>query len=263
MLRWCFAAALLTGCGRIAFDERGPDGGADAAADATGPRCGEPASGTSRVVVSGQTFRYTQFDNTSTPVDTVDVSVAIGSIRAGMTSDANGAYRVEVPTEGTPGVFAMTVGRTGYFTTRITTDLLVGSDQMGMRLDPVMRLGDAPIWQVGSMGVIYNTAGLPYDAARGTLNIGIRDCAGNPVPGVSVSLTPPPDGSGRLFYQAIDGTAGNTTATVGPFTHAIALGVRPGPVTIHASGGGKTFEDQTVMVLDGSNNTLTILHGSD
>jgi hypothetical protein len=89
----------------------------------------------------------------------------------------------------------------------------------------------------------------------------VRDCDGASLTGVSVTLTPPPDPAGKLFYIAIDGTAGNQSATALPFTHAIALGMPPGPVTIHATGGGKTFVDQTVMVLAGTNNTLTVIHG--
>jgi hypothetical protein len=154
----------------------------------------------------------------------------------------------------------MDISRGNFFTTHVTTDVLVGSHQMGTR-GMVWKLGDAPIWDAGSMNSIYTSAAVGYDAGFGTLNVAVRDCAGAPLVGVTVTLTPPPAAGGKLFYQAIDGTAGNTTATAGMFTHASALRVPPGPVTIHATGAGKAFIDQTVMVLAGTNNTLTVIHG--
>jgi len=260
--RWFLAAALLTGCGRFAFDDLARDGGGDAVpldiAVATG--CAQPTAAPANIRIEGQTFRYTSFDNTSAVVAGTMVSETFATNTQGTASDNNGDYTFGIATSGKPGDFAMDVSRANNFTTHITTDLLIASDQIGDRLDPVMHLGDAPIWDQGQMTGIYASAGGAYAPGLGTLNVAVRDCAGEPVTGVTVTLTPP---AAKLFYQSTDGSGTNTTATAGKFTHAIALGVPPGPVTIHATGGGKTFVDRTVLVLAGTNNTLAFVHGAD
>jgi hypothetical protein len=264
--RWFLAAALLTGCGRFAFDDLTSDG--SLALGDVGPLDAAPVNECvpgpvpDPLMISGQTFRYTDFDNTSAPVGAVMVRETFATNMQATLSDGNGNYSFGITTGGNAGALTMDIARGNYFTTHVSTDVLIGSHQAGTR-GPVWTIGDAPIWDAGSMDAIYASAGVPYDAAFGTLNVAVRDCAGAPVEGVTVTLTPPPATMGKLFYQAKDGTAGNTAATTGTFTHAIALRMPPGLVTIRASGAGKTFADHTVMVLAGTNNTLTVIHGTD
>lgn len=265
MFRWYLAAALLTGCGRFAFGEH-TDGavGDDAMPGDTLAAVNECTPGTapSPLMISGQTFRYTSFDNTSAPVDAVTVGETFASNTQTIVSDASGNFSFGITTGGNAGTLTMDISRSNFFTTHISTDVKVGGHQMGTR-GMVWKIGDAPIWDMAQMTGIYSTAGVGYDSAFGTLNVAVRDCAGAPLVGVTVTLTPAPVSGGKLFYQASDGTAGNTTATAGVFTHAIALRMPAGPVTIHATGGGKTFADHTVMVVAGMNNTLTVIHGAD
>jgi hypothetical protein len=256
----CLAAALLTGCGRFAFDEQTSDAavGDDATGDTTAvvDEC-NPGTAPSPLMLSGQTFRYISFDNSSAPVETTTVSETFATNTQTIVSDVNGDYSFGISTGGNPGALTMDISRVNFFTTHISTDVNVGSHQMGMR-GMVWKIGDAPIWDPGAMTQIYSNASVSYADTLGTLNIAVRDCDGASLTGVSVTLTPAP---GKLFYIAVDGTAGNQSATALPFTHALALGVPPGPVTIHATGGGKTFVDRTVMVLAGTNNTFTVIHG--
>lgn len=258
MLRWYLAAALLTGCGRFAFDELAGSPDATAIDAAPMARCGRAPTAPDPLTISGQTFRYTSFDNKTTPVDGVGVIVTLGAVMAGATSDSTGDYTLAIPTGGRAGAFEMQIARAGYFTTWLSSDLPVTGNLSGMRLDPVLRLGDAPIWDMGSMGSVYSAGQTTYDPQRGTLNVAIYDCDENPLPGVSVSFSQTP---AKQFYLSPDGSPSNTTATATPFTHAIALGMPAGPVTIHVTGAGKTFEDRTVMVRAGDNNTLVVMHG--
>ncbi len=261
-IRWYLAAALLTGCGRFAFDEQTVDGalGNDATDTAAGVDECLPGTAPSPLTISGQTFRYVSFDNTTAPVDGVTVSETFATNTQQHLSDANGDYSFGITTGGNPGAFTMDLSRANFFSTHISTDVLIGGDQKGER-GMIWKLGDAPIWDQGAMTQIYSNAGVSHSLGLGTLNVAVRDCQGASLTGVVVTLTPPPDSTGKLFYIAVDGTAGNQSATALPFTQALALGVPPGPVTIHASGGGKTFIDQTVMVLAGTNTSFAVIHG--
>jgi len=257
---WYLAAALLTGCGRFAFDEHAVDGALADTSDASPVTVCSPGAAPSSLKIAGQTFQYTNFDNTSAVVDTVMVHETFATNSQTTVSDANGNYIFGITTGGNPGVLTMDISRMNFFTTHISTDTLIAADQIGTR-GMVWRIGDAPIWNSGAMDSVYANAVVPYSAQLGTLNVAVRDCAGAPVAGVTVTLTPPVDAMGKLFYQASDGTAANMSATAMPFTHAIALRVPAGMVTIHATGGGKTFADHTVLVMAGMNTSITVIHG--
>ena len=91
----------------------------------------------------------------------------------------------------------------------------------------------------------------------GALNIAVRDCAGAPLGGVTIDVSPAPE---LLRNQANDGTlaAGGTTSD--RFATVFGLNAAAGTTTITASADGYTFRPLTVAVTADLYNTLAILH---
>jgi hypothetical protein len=251
------------GCGRFGFEPRvASDAGELDARDAVetiAPVCPIAAMVPDPLPITGSTFSYTSFDNMTADLPNVTVTARVGGTVVGMVqSGANTQYSLPVPTGGMGVPVVLAGERGGYYTTTIHSDLFYDRPVAGQR-GSIFRLGDIPIWDVGAMGSVYSAAGEPLDSMRGTLNVAVRDCAGAPVAGVTVTVTPAPR---RQFYQAVDGAPGNMTATVGPFTHLIGLAAPAGMTKISASGAGLVFQDVEVPVLAGTHNTLVVIHGA-
>lgn len=191
------------------------------------------------------------------------VSVTNGIVLVGFAATGSvmaGSVAAGVPTGGAPVPLAMRYGKAGFFTTTVFSDLPVSEDQTGEG-QPVWTFGDAPIWSDATMMATYTASGETRQAAAGTLNVAVRDCAGSVVEGVSVTITPMP---GKLAYQAIDGGRSMTlTATALPFGHAFALNAQAGVTQIVATKAGRTFLDTEVTVAADRNNTLAIVRAVD
>ena len=243
-------AALLAGCGRIAFD-RAPD-----ATDASA--CGVPATAPDRVTIAGTTFEYTSFDNESAPLRDVIVRArdAAGTIVAQTLSGDVGVYSLVIATGGAPTQVVIDYALGTHYTTKVVPDLPLASDITAPAGEAVWQLGAAPLWTAATMDAIYEAAGVTLDPTKATLNIAARDCDGASVEGVTFEVSPPPE---QITYQNPDGTPSpDRTATVAPFTHAIVLNAVPGLTRITAQAAEGRFLEQEIVVGAGAHNTLVI-----
>lgn len=263
MLRGLFVVLLGAGCGRLSFSGSG-QGEVDAAEDAGGGPadayvgCGLRAT-PDPLTVSGQTFRYTSFDNDRNAMPGVAASLldrATGTIIDDDTSMGDGSYSLQVTTGGLPADVMLQFEADAFFTTRFVPDVELDADVAGANA-PLWSPGDAPLWNANAMGMVYDVVGATLDPARSTVNIAVRDCAGNAVEDVAVIADPAP---GTLVYQGADGRPSATASgTVAPFAHALLLNAVPGPTRITGTKAGVTFVELTLDVPAGDFNTLTIL----
>jgi hypothetical protein len=90
----------------------------------------------------------------------------------------------------------------------------------------------------------------------------VRDCAGNPIDGVKVAVSPSTDST--LVYQASNGQPSQTLmSTQTPFAHALVINAPAGLVTVTATRQGRTFLDQQVVVQAGDVVTLAVARAID
>jgi hypothetical protein len=252
---------LLAACGRVGFDARAIDD-IDAAPDAFQLACSVKPATSQMLDVSGQTFEYTSFNNTTQPVGNVPVTLRADGMTIGTTtSGTDGAYQITYATGGVSRPLVIEYAPVGYFTTTVFTDSVVDMNIAGANMAR-WQLGDAPVWSQSAMVSVYTAANETLDGERGTLNVAVRDCAGNGIENVTVQIDPPP--LGRLAYQDVDGTPSPTrTKTIGPYNHALAYRAQPGRTTITASTDGRTFATTIVDVRAGNHNTLAIVRATN
>jgi hypothetical protein len=248
---------LLAACGRLGFDETG-----DARSDGTDviAACARNPSAPDPLAVTGTTFRYMAFDNsTRTLLSGVSVTAYdadVGTQLATTTSDAGGGYTLVMSTGGTPPRVRLVYTVPSHFQTEVTIDRSVDRDVSGANAQ-VWSVGDGPLWNLAGMTSFYSTASVPRDTTRGTLNISIRDCGGQPVAGVMVSVSPPP---AKMLYQADDGSLVTSGETLPKFATVFGVNALAGPNTISVTAPGLTFPPMTVDVGADQFNTLVILH---
>jgi hypothetical protein len=248
---------LLAACGRLHFDAREA---ADAGTDGVPAACARNPVAPDPVTIAGTTFRYGSSTNTPrTALAGVSVSaldMPNGAVLATTTSDAMGQYTLNVQTAGTPPTIVLAYVLTGYFQTQVTLDRSVDRDIAGATKQ-VWTIGDGPLWNLTGMNMFYTAAGVPRDTTKGSLNIAVRDCAGQTVPGVTVVVSPAPQ---RLLYQADDGALLATGGTQPLFSTVFAVNAQPGINTITATAPELTFAPITVDVGADQFNALAILH---
>lgn len=222
--------------------------------------CGIAPTAPDTLRLAGTTFAYTSFNNTIKPVPDVPITVAYDGETVLATSQADGSYAIEYPTDGIAHPLVIAYAPAGYFTSTVFTDQVVDRDITGATTGQ-WRLGDAPVWPPSAMTAIYAASGETRDPTRGSLNVAVRDCDGNGVAGAEVTISPPP---GRLVYQDVDGSPSDTLAhTVDPFAHAIAHNAAPGLTTITARKDGRVFAETLVTVGAGNQVTLAIVRAVD
>lgn len=213
------------------------------------------------LTVAGTTFVYRAYDNTLrdplTPVGVAALDATGTTTLAMTTSDSAGNYTLAIATSGVPQRVILVYALATWMTSRLTIDTLLDRDIVGAGAQ-VWEVGDAPLWTGTLMSQVYTTAGAsPRDSIKGTLNIAVRDCAGQPVVGASVAISPPPE---LVKYQATDGRPTSDGPTQAPFAHAFGFNAIAGANTITASAPGLTFQPMTVDVQSGLVNTLVIIH---
>jgi hypothetical protein len=248
----------LTGCGRLGF---GPvAGSADAASDVDTARthCGDTGVAPDRITVAGHTFRYTSVADTVADVPGIDVSaIASGTTLAQMTSDAQAAYTLTLPTGGHAVAVQLRYASALYLATTIWLDGAVEHDLLGAT-SAYAWPGDAPVWNDGAIDSVYSYPGITRDHAAGTAQLNVRQCDGTPVGGVIVSSSR----AGVLTYIDSDGIAKTSlTATDGTYGAALFFNADPGPTTFTLSGGGLTWAPLTIDVLAGEEITLAVVRG--
>lgn len=252
---------LLGACGRLGFDAlhgAAPDAAVDTVDAIVARHCHDPATPAPTITVSGTTFYYTSFTSTN-PLAGVTVQIADGSATPpSATTDMQGHYSVSVATNGAPVPAQLVYAAPSYFTTTLWLDAPLTHDLTGTA-SPYVWGGDAPLWNSGAMGVVYQAAGVTEDPMAGSINVRPTDCAGNLIAGVSVQISPSP---GQLFYIDATGQPSSTlTATVDPYPTAFAANAVAGTTHVTLSGGGLTWPALDIDVLAGSNNTLVVVRG--
>ena len=243
----------LLGCGRIDFDVRLGDAGVDTAPDAMVYACGalqQPAS----VTLSGNTYRYTGFDNSHANLANVAVTAfdASGAQLGTTTADGTATYSLTMP----PGATRVDYTLATWFPSHIYSDRPLDRDIAGTDAN-LWGLGDAPLWDDVGMNSVYMAVGTPRDTARTTLNIAIRHCDGSAIPGIVIMTEPAAE---TIAYTTTSGVT--NTATVLPHTNAVAFNQPPGDVIVHAvdPNGLLFFPDLHLTLIGGDENALTIMH---
>lgn len=108
------------------------------------------------------------------------------------------------------------------------------------------------------MGSVYSANPNPYDLAKGTLNIAVRDCDDNIVEGAAVSVTPAPETLQYIDSGGLPST--QISATVAPYTTAIAFNAIPGPTHITVTKDGVTIYSFDVDTRAGRYVEIPVVH---
>lgn len=146
------------------------------------------------------------------------------TIAGAATSAADGRVAVTVATGGAPLDVYVRYGKAGYATFY---------DYFADPLIADLTLVDGVTTPAGYAG--YYPVDLPADPAAGTLALVVRDCAGAPLPGVAIALTPP---AARMI--------GLTAGVTGPTGEVYGLNVPAGAVTIAMTLDGTALQSQAV-----------------
>jgi hypothetical protein len=263
-MRYLLLGCVLAGCGRLGFSDRmaAPDAAVDARRDAVDarvvPLCPLNVSVPDPITVTGETFEYTGFNNTTTPTPSVTVTAYVaGSVVATTVSDAQGMYSMAIPTSGTQQLVEIDYAPSGYWITQVLPNRAVDGAVTGPNT-MFWRLGDGPVWADGQMGSVYGSAALSYDLAKGTLEIAARDCAGTPLAGVVFTVTPAPE---KLIYlNSGGGPDTSLTATDAMYGHAVGFNAVPGPTHITATKDGVDIYTIDLDVPAGRFNTYPVFY---
>ncbi len=219
--------------------------------------CGAATTAPDPLTLAGATYGYEGFLGAlgSVSQTTVTVTDLVGTPLAMATSDSSGNYSLELATGGIAPQVVLTFTHQAYFTTTAFLDAPLDRDTTS----PAQQVwidGDGPVWTSSAMDAVYGTSlsSLSVDPMKSTLSVSTTDCSGNPLTGVSITVTPAPD---EADYIGTNGyPSPGATATIAPNTELVGFNAQPGTTHISATAPGYTFEDQTVEVLAGQNMTL-------
>lgn len=206
------------------------------------------------------TFEYTAFDGERNGVRAnVLVRRSFAEVPFAMTtSDPTTGYGLTVGTGGVPTPLVIDYTQTGYYRTQVALDPSWG-DVVGPGR-PEWHPGDAPMWTAAGMSTVYFAGEIPQDFSKGTVAVDIRDCAGAPVDGVTVTLSPPAE---HMMYQGFDGAPSADTETALPWGHVAALNAPVGAVHVSATHETRTIVPQDVVVTADQNVLIVLLRAID
>lgn len=254
---------VLAGCGRLGFDASAsavrPDAAGDDAAPAVRRPCGATTTAPDPVTITGSTFEFTSFTNNrrALPDTEVEILDAAGTPITNMRSDVNGTYSLSIPTGGVAPTISIRYSRPGYFSSRFYLDTPLDRD-LALGDGIVLTPSDGPIWSTSAMNAVYAPAGIPLDAAAGSLNINFLDCSNQPLAGVSVALDAQPEVGAYL--------GGNTgmpdkllTASQTPLAFFVGYNAPAVATTITATAPGLEFAPQTRDIAAGSEVTMVVV----
>lgn len=251
-MRFWAAAFVLAGCGRLGFD---PSNDASPAPF----RCATPPVPDS-LTVSGKTFRYNSFDNlmiATLSATNVDLHFTDNGQIQGTASDAMGFYSMAFPFGSAPRPAYVAYTRTSFMPTYVFLDGLLGTDLIGPG-NQLWLPGDGPLWNDTQMNMIYAAGNVTRSPNAGSVNVGVRDCMNNPIPGAQIVFDPSP---GDVRYQDETGMPGAVLAETGTkFGHGFAFNPAIASTHVTAIKDGYRFTEATFDVTDGSNN-LVLIHG--
>ena len=153
------------------------------------------------------------------------------SPRATVTSDAQGAFSLNVPSGGTANSGYLLATKTGLVPT-----YLYAATAVYMNLP-----GSTDVIVSGqTIGNLTNAAGVTQDPTKGLISVQIIDCGGAPIAGAH--LTSP---TGAVFYTSQGAPSAGATATDGSGVIYI-FNVPTGPVTLGATLGTKVLRSNQV-----------------
>lgn len=235
-------------------DDGGASGDAVAMTCAPNPNVPDP------ITIAGRAFRYTSFDNTnSAPLAGVTVTAyqpgTTMMLGSPTTSDGTGAYALAIPSGGNARPVSLAYALTGYYQSNLHMAFFIDRDYSGT-FQPVWTVGDAPLWNSTQMDQIYAAVGQTRDTGKATVNVAVRDCAGQPLAGATVTMSPPP---ALMRYQASDGSTGTDPTTVAPFAHMVAFNAEPMLTMFTVTAAGFTFPSLSFVVLPGAVNNLVVM----
>ena len=253
-MRGLFVVGALAACGRVDFDPSVPS-------DATplARPCGGGSAALDPVSITGVTYRYTSFTNTRAAIPAVTVTAIDdqgGTIGQPVTSDAAGNYRLVVPTGGVARSIEVHYTDANDFATTVHFDAPVDRALTAPGAS-WFSLGDGPLWSQGSMDSVYSAVSISRDPAKSSISVEAYDCAGMPLDGVTLTVTPPPELFANTGANGLSDLALSTTTL--PYTLAVGYNAVPGLTHITASKPGFTFLEQDVVLLAGSNNAIVVI----
>ncbi len=173
-------------------------------------------------VVEGVTIQAFASSNEAMPIATA-------------TTDAQGSYTLTVMTNGAPLDGYLLATKTGYVDIYLYPTAPFIADFTG---------GDVNMLTPSNKDFLNSLASGNQMAGKGMIGLQIRDAAGQPVAGATVSSTP---ASGAYRYTNTSGLpSGNATATSSDGV-AFMFNVPSGPITVTATKSGMTFKSHAVL----------------
>jgi hypothetical protein len=250
-VRCLVVVVACAACGRIDFAPIG-----DGAGTARRP-CGATLTAPDPLTFSGDVFQYMGFQNTRMPLvgATITALAADASALASVTSDASGNYALSFATGGVARGIRLRATRGTYMTTTTYLDTVVDHD-IAVFASAQWSFGEAPLWTPGSMGAVYNAAGTTIDFSKSSVNVITEDCTGTPLPGVAITIDPPP---ALQFYVTMTGAPDFGGVTIEPYTSTFGCNETPGPVHITATAPGLEFAPVDITIEAGNFTTMILM----
>lgn len=154
------------------------------------------------------------------------------------TTAADGGFALSLPTGGTPLDAFLAFAASGYPNTRYFGSDPLAADVTGFAAQAI---------STSQLGLIYFLANVAQLPGTGTAVVVVADCAGTPIAGATVALTPPPT---ALRYLAGSLPSPSATATDASGV-ALGLSAPAGGCTVAAGYGGRALEAHVFQVFAG------------
>jgi hypothetical protein len=243
-----------------------PDADDDVTEDVAQPvnRCGDPVTPPATLHLTGETFTFGNSQGATNPQTSVSVAVRdrVTHIDYATTiSDPSAVYSVDVPTMGHALDVELVYSRTpDLFTTTVFLDRPLARDLTGNV--SVWNEGNGSLWGNAEITVVYDSAGdgtYRRDPLKGTITFEMRDCAGVPIGGARVTLTP---AAQVVFYQtSANGLDGSGTATESVYGSAVAFNSAVGTVHVETTAPGFSFDPIDITVSPDQAMDMAVLRG--
>ena len=230
----------VAACGRIGFDpgsgsgDGSMPGDALVTPDAFFGECPVGMTAPDPITLTGSIER--KATASAVPGMTLSISTTLdGSPIATTTTDATGAYSVDVPTGGVPIAMYITLSEPGYLTAVEIPDRLLDANTAESFVEGTQADLDAT----------YATKSVTESLSAGTLYIGLFDCTGTGIAGAAIQTTPPT----TIVYADVNSVPDAALTSTTSSSIALALDVPVGPVIVSVTAPGMTFTDQRIETL--------------
>lgn len=225
---------LLAACGSSNNNGMGDDDGSNTPMADARVFMDAPPSVPAMITIAGTALDNGQ--SSSTPLAGVAVqllNVADDAVLATATSDAQGKYSMQVPTNGHVVDAYVLATKSGY------TDAAAFPASPFSADEPK---ADSNLVTTGNFGLLGAFTG--QMSGKGLIVAAVLDAAGNPVAGATVASTP---ASGTYRYSDSNGTPSSTSAT-NTDGAGFCINVTPGMVSVSATKSGSVFKTHMIHV---------------